>query len=193
MWPWGHLAIGYVCYATYTRYWHDEHPAGLPVVALAFMTQLPDLIDKSLAYEVGVLPEGRSLAHSILIAVPACLLATWVAYRTEGWRARASVAGVVGYATHLFGDAVWSLLALEFDALTFLAWPLLAAPDYDTTSFGGHVEQFRTAVGALGSGAVSPFVVEWLLFALMLCLWAWHRLPPLASAVAALRGEDVAS
>jgi hypothetical protein len=190
MWPWGHLAIGYIVYATYTRYRHTEYPAGVPVVVLTIATQLPDLIDKPLAYSVGVLPGGRSLAHSFAFAVPLCLLGLGVAHREQGWRAHSGVAVAVGYATHLFGDSIRDLLAMNFDGLTFLVWPLLAAPDYATTSFDGHVEQFRESVTLLGSGTLTPFATEWVLFVLMVGLWVWHRGPPFPSIRSGLRGAS---
>jgi len=193
MWPWGHLAIGYLVYATYTRYRYDEHPAGLPAVVLAIATQFPDLIDKPLAYEVGVLPEGRALAHSLLVAVPLCALGLWIAWRTTGWRSRSGAAFAIGYATHLFGDAFWSLFALDLDALSFLVWPVLAAPDYDTTSFEGHLEQLTESAGTVSTGTVTPFAIEWVLFVLAVGLWIWHRLPPFPGVLAALRnGEGTA-
>jgi len=189
MWPWGHLAVGYLCYATYTRYSYDERPAGVPAVVLAIATQLPDLIDKPLAYTRAVLPGGRAFAHSLLFAVPVCAVALWLARRTTGWR-RASVAGVIGYVTHLFGDSLWSLLTVEFGELSFLLWPALPIPDYDTTSFGGHVDQFLDSAGSLD--LASPFVIEWLLFGVAVGLWLSHRSPPLPTVLAALRerGDD---
>ena len=188
MWPWGHLAVGYLCYAIYTRYRYDEHPAGVPAVVLAVATQLPDLIDKPLAYTLGVLPEGRALAHSLLFAVPVCGLALWVAWRASGWRGRVGSAFTLGYATHLFGDSVWSLLGLDFVNLTFLAWPLLPAPDYDTKSFGPHLDQFMESIETLT--LASPFLMEWVLFGLVVGLWLSHRAPPLPSIVGALRGQN---
>ncbi|MFB6296225.1 MAG: metal-dependent hydrolase [Halobacteriales archaeon] len=187
MWPWGHLAVGYIAYATWTRYRDDDHPTAAPVVALTVATQLPDLVDKPLAYSVGVLPEGRSLAHSLLVAVPLCLLALELARRASGWRARCGVAAAVGYATHLLGDSLHGLLGLDAAELTFLAFPLLAPPDYDTTSFGEHVAQFVGSVESLGAGGLSPFLVQWILFALMVLLWLSHRAPPLGETVTALR------
>lgn len=187
MWPWGHFAVGYLAYATYTRYRYDEHPAGLPAVTLAIATQLPDLIDKPLAYEGGVLPEGRALAHSLLVAVPLCALGLWVAWRATGWRGRSGVAFAIGYATHLFGDAFRPLLALDFDALSFLFWPVLAAPDYDTTGFAGHLEQFVESIRALSVGILTPFAIEGFLFVLVVGLWAWHRLPPLPAVLSLIR------
>jgi len=194
MWPWGHLAVGYIAYAAYTRYRHDEHPRAVPVVALAVGTQLPDLIDKPLAYSVGALPEGRSLAHSLVVAVPVCLLALAFARRETGWRSGAGVAVAIGYGTHLFGGSVRELATLDLDALSFLAWPILAAPDYETGSFDGHLEQFVESASRLGAGELTPFGAEWLLFALMVGLWLWHRAPPIGAVLTALRdGTDPAT
>jgi hypothetical protein len=187
MWPWGHLAVGYLCYATYTRYRYDEHPAGAPAMVLAIATQLPDLIDKPLAYQWAVLPGGRALAHSLLFAVPVWTLGLWLAWRTTGWRARASVAGVIGYATHLGADSLWNLLAGEFGELSFLLWPALPIPEYDTTSFEAHLDRLLDAVGSLD--LASSFVAEWVLFALAVGLWLSHRSPPLPTVLAALRGQ----
>lgn len=191
MWPWGHLAVGYVAYATYTRYRYDEHPAGGPVVVLTVATQLPDLIDKPLAYSVGVLPGGRSLAHSLLIAVPLCILALELAHRETGWWAQSGVAIAIGYATHLLGDSIQGLLALNAAELTFLAWPLLTPPDYDTNGFDEHVAQFLESTESLGAGGLSPFAIEWILFGLMVGLWLSHRAPPLGEALTAVRQRNV--
>jgi hypothetical protein len=121
--------------------------------------------------------------------VPLCLLALAVAHRERGWRALSGVGVAVGYGTHLFGDAIYDLLALNLDGLTFLMWPFLAAPNYATTSFDGHVEQFRESVTLLESGTLTPFVAEWVLFVLMVVLWVWHRGPPLSSVLSGLRGR----
>jgi len=193
MWPWGHLAVGYICYATYTRYARDEPPSGIPVVLLTLATQLPDLIDKPITYSLGALPEGRSLAHSLLVAVPLSLLAFEFARQETGWRARSGVAVAVGYATHLFCDSVRNLLAGNVEMLTFLAWPLLAAPDYATTSFDGHTEQFVNSANRLAGGELTPFGAEWVLFALMTALWLWHRAPPVSSVLSRIGATPTAS
>lgn len=179
--------MGYLVYATYTRYRHDEHPAGIPAVTLAVATQVPDVIDNPLAYEVGVLPQGRALAHSLLVAVPLCALGLGLglAWRAGGWRARSGAAFAIGYATHLFGDAFPGLLALELDELAFLARPLLSPPDYDAATFAYHLDQFLESAGNLD--LASPFVAEWLLFALAVGLWLSHRSPPFPAVLAALR------
>lgn len=187
MWPWGHLAVGYFVYAAYTRYWHDRHPVGLPVVVLTVATQLPDLLDKPLAYNVGVLPGGRSLAHSLFVAVPLCLVALEYARRHDGWRADAGIGFIIGYVTHVVGDSLHSVVALEVAELTFLAWPLLEPPAYETNSFETHVERFVESGAEVTTGTVTPFLLEWVLFGLMVILWLSHRAPPLPSGMAALR------
>jgi hypothetical protein len=49
MWPWGHLAVGYLLSAGAAYLRDHSSPRGLAVVALAAGTQLPDLLDKPLA------------------------------------------------------------------------------------------------------------------------------------------------
>jgi hypothetical protein len=83
MWPWAHAALGYLAYTLYLRGRFNARPVGLPVVALGFGTQAPDLIDKTLAWYVGVLPYGRSLAHSLLAGSP-IMLAVVAVFRARG-------------------------------------------------------------------------------------------------------------
>ena len=70
MFPWEHAAVAYLLYAGYAR-WHDgTAPGGWAVLVVLVASQLPDLIDKPLAWQFGLLPSGRSLAHSVFVAVP---------------------------------------------------------------------------------------------------------------------------
>ena len=48
--PWGHLAIGYLCLSLAIRARWRVPPQGPAVIAVAIGTQLPDLIDKPLAW-----------------------------------------------------------------------------------------------------------------------------------------------
>lgn len=92
-------------------------------------TLLPDLIDKPLAWWFGVLPAGRSLGHSVLVAGPLIvLLALWLRRRGRG---PAGEALVVGFVSHLLGDA-GSAITGGVDRLSFLAWPLLPPLEYST-------------------------------------------------------------
>lgn len=133
MWPWGHAALGYLTYLVLRRVRGDDWPPGdVPTLALAVGTQFPDLIDKPLAWSFALLPSGRSLAHSLLVATAVCGAAVLVSRRyghsTTAW------AFTTGYYAHLLGDALVPLLSLDTEFLTFLAWPLLAPPPYPNDS-----------------------------------------------------------
>jgi hypothetical protein len=127
VYPIGHLALAYLCYAAYTEVTESRLPRGLPLVVLAVASQLPDLVDKPLAY-VGVLASGRSLAHSLLVVVPLLLAARWVLGRTA--RPRTAPAFVVGVLAHLLGDTYSLALAGAWSEMRFLLWPVFPAIDY---------------------------------------------------------------
>lgn len=176
MWPWGHLAVGYLAYAAVLDGRLRRSPDGLAVVVLAVATQLPDLVDKPLAWHLGVIPNGRSLAHSAIVATVVILLVGW-ALRARGERTLA-VAFAVGYYAHLVADAVSPILTGEWEGLAFLAWPVIpAADDLDST---GIVEFFLALARDLAAGDVPPFFVAELgLVLLAAALWASHGFPGL--------------
>jgi hypothetical protein len=178
MWPWGHAAVGYLLYASFVRLYHRKLPSEAATVALAIATQLPDLTDKPLAYSF-VLPEGRSLAHSVLFAVPLCAL-VWYFVDQEDWYVREAF--VVGYASHLLADSYGALLAGRFSRASFLLWPILPSPDYPTESFAGH---WAKLVGTLSSvtvdgvvaGQVPAVVWQALLAVGIALLWVLDGMP----------------
>ena len=104
MWPWGHLAFGYVLFSLASRAWFDEPPRGPSVYVLVVATQLPDLVDKTLSWVLGVFPTGYSVAHSVFVAVPAGIVVALVAWRRG--RPAAGVAFAVGLWSHLLGDVI---------------------------------------------------------------------------------------
>ena len=119
MWPWGHLAAGYLCYRAIAR---DRSLAAGPIFALALGTQLPDLIDKPLAWTVTLLPNGRSLGHSLVVAVPVLV---GIALVVDQHRRQAAFALTVGYLTHLGTDALYPALAGDWYYVGFLGWPIV--------------------------------------------------------------------
>ncbi|QLC35179.1 metal-dependent hydrolase (plasmid) [Halarchaeum sp. CBA1220] len=142
MWPWGHLALGYLCYLPYEYRARGDASSWLALVALAVGTQFPDLVDKPLAWTFGVLPSGRSLAHSVLALVVVCGAVYLLCRHAE--RVVPSVAFGIGYASHLVGDSVGHVLAGEYEYLVFLVWPLLGAPPYgDEGGFLSHFANLR--------------------------------------------------
>jgi hypothetical protein len=130
MWPWGHLAVGYLVYVFgWRRSWRA--PDGASVLVLVVATQLPDLIDKPLSWTFGILSHGRSLGHSLLVVTALILCVFAVAKRTD--TTPLGTAFAIGYLTHLLGDALYPLLNGEWDALSFLLWPILTMEAYETT------------------------------------------------------------
>jgi hypothetical protein len=142
MLPWGHAAVGYLCYRLYTFLRRRRPPVGLAVVALAIGTQFPDLIDKPLAWTFGILPSGRSFAHSLLtVAVVAVLL--YRVGRSQSERTRTALfAFGFGWVTHVFSDGYTVLLGKP-TCVNYLGWPLAACP-YDET--GRSIIAFLLAV-----------------------------------------------
>ncbi|WP_266081703.1 metal-dependent hydrolase [Haladaptatus caseinilyticus] len=137
MWPWGHLATGYLLYSGYCAARSRNPPTDITVLALALGTQFPDLIDKPLAWNVGILPTGRSLTHSLLSAsvILGCLY--YFSYR--GTRRDIWVAFAIGYLSHLIADIALPLLQGDTAYANFLLWPFLSTPPYKTApSFTAH-------------------------------------------------------
>jgi|AntRauMinimDraft_4_1070384.scaffolds.fasta_scaffold01068_2 hypothetical protein len=123
MWPWGHLGLGYLlALPMLSRVDLDGDYVAL--AALAVGTQLPDLVDKPLAWTFDIMPYGRAAAHSVLV-----LGAVAVVLPVVSRSVRVGVPLLVGWATHLVGDVVYPLAEGAFGQVTFLAWPLLALPE----------------------------------------------------------------
>ncbi len=185
MWPWAHLAVGYLCYAGALFARDRSKPRGLAVVALAVGTQVSDLVDKPVAYWTTLLPAGRTFTHSLLVAVP---LSAAVLYATESGDPRTRRAGgafVLGYLSHLLADGIVPLLGGRMGELSFLLWPLFPVPDYEASSFGHHWQQLRVLLTDLPSGGVlraatDPFVVQLWLTLVAGALWVVQGAPPLA-------------
>ena len=139
MWPIGHLAVGYLLFVAVAAWTDRSLPADWrTLTVLAFATQLPDLVDKPLSYW-GVLPSGRSLAHSLVVFAVVVVAARLTARAVRArWDADPSIPIpfavtlplVVGYLSHLAGDAYGPVLAGEFRHVRFLLWPVLPAIDY---------------------------------------------------------------
>ena len=123
MWPWGHLGLGYLlALPVLARVDLDGDPVAL--AALAVGTQLPDLVDKPLAWTFGVMPYGRAAAHSLLVLGTAAVV-LWLV--TESDRVRVPL--LAGWASHFVGDVAYPLGEGALGEVTFLAWPLLGLPE----------------------------------------------------------------
>ncbi|MFB6164765.1 MAG: metal-dependent hydrolase [Haloarculaceae archaeon] len=124
MWPWEHAAVAYLAYSLWCHGARRRPPTDAGAVAVLLGSQFPDLVDKPLAWWVGVLPAGRSLAHSLLVALPLVVaVAAWT--RWAGYR-RVGGAFAVGYLSHLPADVFYPvLLGSDGPAVSFLLYPLV--------------------------------------------------------------------
>lgn len=150
MFPWGHLAFGYLLFSPLVRLWRRRGPEGLAVVALALGTQLPDLIDKPLSWVFHLTPSGYSVAHSVFVAVP---VAGGVAVAlTARGRSEAGVGFAVGYLSHLAGDVLLAVALRQPYTVERVLWPAVTLPGYASEP---------SAVGR-----TLTYVVEWVEFLL---------------------------
>ena len=125
MWPWEHAAFGYLLYSTVTRL-TGERPTDGAIIALSFGTQIPDLVDKPLAWSFGVLPSGTSLAHSVFVAAPVAVLVLSLGRRVG--RPTVAAGFVVGYWSHLVGDVVYPTFLRGVLNVDAVLWPLVSGP-----------------------------------------------------------------
>jgi hypothetical protein len=185
MWPWEHLAVGYLAYSLYARRRYGRPPDGPTAVMLAIGTQLPDLVDKPLAWTFGVLPNGTSLAHSltfVALFVPITLLVARLAGVPRWGGALA-----FGHVSHLPGDMLYPLATDGGLATSFLLWPFV--PGRDTPSQGLLFEfetYFAEFVQFLGTprGQIY-FALELALLGTALLVWNRDGRPVLTEVLAA--------
>lgn len=131
MWPWGHLAVAYLLYSVYRHRYGNRPPRALPVIVLAIGSQFPDLIDKPFAWSFGILPGGRTLTHSVFFAMVLLPTVYLVALRFD--RLDVGTAFAIGHVSHLLADIPpTAILTADGSAATFLFWPLLAPPPYES-------------------------------------------------------------
>ncbi|WP_121823392.1 metal-dependent hydrolase [Halostella salina] len=176
MWPWEHLAVGYLLFSPTVRLSAARTPTGVEAAVLAVATQLPDLIDKPLAWWLGVLPSGLSLGHSVFFAVPA--VAAALALTSRAGVPGVGVAFGVGYLSHLLGDVIFNSLGGTL-RVGFLFWPAVSRASDGGTALLARVAElwgsFRlflgTPVGRL------YLLVEAAVLALALALWVADGVP----------------
>lgn len=130
MWPWEHLAFGYVFYSLGWRLSRREAPSESATLWLAFGTLLPDLVDKPLSWGLGLFPSGYAIGHAVLVAVPVGVAVVALAARRG--REAEGIAFTTGYWSHLVGDV---LNTLRFDqglGVDRVLWPLVEQSPYGT-------------------------------------------------------------
>ncbi len=173
MWPWGHLAFGALIYYGYRRIRRLGVSPVVVGIALAFGTQFPDIVDKPLAWNLGLLPNGRSLAHSIFTFFIVAVVLTRIGRDRE--RQELTTAFLIGYLSHIVGDFIPLILRGEFYYATFALWPLLPPVDYgQEIGFIARIEGLDVTLSLLVQLAlVLVLIIYWFVRAR-----AAHRPPP---------------
>lgn len=123
MWPWAHLGFAYILYSLYARGRFGRPPRPEPVLAVAFGSQLPDIVDKPLAW-YGVLPSGRSLAHSLLFAAVLVIVVYAVGVVLD--RVETATALVIAHLSHLVTDLPPRVALGYPSGSEYLFWPFLS-------------------------------------------------------------------
>jgi len=136
MWPWEHLAVGYLAYSLFQRS-RLSRPDAAGALAVLFGSQLPDLIDKPLGWGTTLLPSGHSMAHSLLFAVP--LVVVVVLLTRQLGSHQAGVGFGISYLSHLPADALYPLVIGKDPSFGFLLWPLLPVSETPPTSITDRV------------------------------------------------------
>lgn len=191
MYPWGHLALGYLVYTVGTRLWNRRAPTGVPTLALVLGTQFPDVLDKPLNWWFDIF-DGRAIGHSVITAVALCGLLFLLA-RKHGHRDLAA-AFTIGVFTHLVGDSWRALLSGDFGSAAFLMWPLLPAPTYPKDSLVDHLREWAIAFQTVPVGSPrvlldTQFGIQLVFAAVILSVWALDGFPGIRALSNAISGR----
>lgn len=157
MWPWGHLALGYLCYSAVART-TDWRIGDREAVVLAVATQFPDLIDKTLAWVFDVFASGYAAGHSVFVAVPVGVTVVVVALARR--RVALGVAFAFGYWSHLLGDVLLAVVLRQPYTVSRVLWPVVSLPG-DQSSLGAvqHVGYYLVQFLDLLQTTANPAVV----------------------------------
>ena len=169
MWPLGHVAVAYLCYTIATRARFDAPPAHIPALLLVFGSQFPDLVDKPLAWYLGVIPTGRTLAHSLLVLVP--LSVAVLAISSHYDRGEYGIAFAIGALSHSVVDALPVLWGVDGSA-DHLLWPITPVEAYESGA--------PSVIALLQDSLGDPyFLAEFVLAAIAFTLWRRDGYPGL--------------
>ena len=177
MWPWEHLVVAYLLYSLYTNLIRGRSPTGRETVVVAFGSQLPDLVDKPLAWTFRITETGYSIGHSMFVAPLVCLLAVILAKRRGDVRLAGAFS--IAYLSHLVTDVLNPLRMGRSIEPRVVLWPISSPPADD---HGGLLDHFGfyliRYVNQLLSGGVTTSIVVQLTVAFgIVLLWLYDGAP----------------
>jgi len=176
MWPWEHLAVGYLWYSVAVKLAGERSPTNAEAITLLFATQFPDLVDKPLSWVLNVLPSGLSLAHSLFFAAPAVAVVLALSHRLNA--TPVGLAFGLGYATHLLGDVAYPFLLGRPLIPKFLLWPIYSQEANVTNAITQVIDLTTTFVNFLGTPTGQLYIVfEAILMVSFLVRWLFDGRP----------------
>lgn len=188
MWPWEHAAVGYLAYSLLCHLVYRESPSGIETVAVVVAALAPDLIDKPLAWQFGVLESSYAVGHSIFVAVPLAIVVGLLA-RHVG-RPRAGLAFAVSYLVHLPGDFVPHYLEDGSLPIERVLWPIAGAEGSGARAdpLALATEYFREYVAELTAADPSTrYLLQLGIVAATVLLWLYDGAPILRECYVGLR------
>lgn len=154
MMPWEHLLVAAVPVVSYTLLRDGRVPGGAVVLAVVVGSQFPDLVDKPLAWQFGVLPNGRMFMHSLVVAAPFSLAVLALSWRLD--RRRVGGAFVAGHLLHVPGDFYATLPGWPPPLPNNMLWPLVPPRDLTKPEFVGEYSLLSVSTSdilMIGAGA----------------------------------------
>lgn len=171
MWPWEHLALAYVLYSLVANVALRASPSARETIAVGVGSQVPDLVDKPLAWTFEITATGYSIGHSIFVAPFVCLAVYAVAAR----RGHPAIAGAfsLAYLSHPFADLLSQFLREPVVDLRTILWPIASPPPGSPGGFLDHfVRYFVRYVNQLLAGGPSlQIALQSLLGLAVVALW----------------------
>lgn len=172
--------LGYVLYSAYSRAWLLRAPSDRAALVVPVAAVLPDVIDKPLAWQFAVLPAGRSLAHSLLFALPLVAVVALVARHLGA--TDAGLAFAVAYLSHLPADSFYAAITTGVTVdLGYMVWPIGTVDPVHTSGFLARLHEIAVEFSAFVAGPEGwRFVaVQAVLVSLTLGLWVVDGAPGL--------------
>ncbi len=121
MLPHEHFLVAFLPVCAYVLMRDRRLPSRWLVFVVFVGSQFPDLIDKPLAHQLGLIPSGRVFMHSLPFAIPIVALAVVYGWYTD--RVRGGAVFAFAYLSHIVADNYRELFDPSTPIPPDLLWP----------------------------------------------------------------------
>jgi hypothetical protein len=157
MFPSEHFIVAFLPVLAYVVVRDRRLPTSRFVAVVFVGSQLPDLIDKPLAHQFGVIPSGRVFMHSLPVALPFLLVVGLYGWKTR--RIRLGSAFVFAYLSHLLADNYRALLRPAPQIPPDLLWPFAPPISRPITPYWAGPDGINVQLWTLFSAVVLSIVL----------------------------------